>query len=117
MTDDDLITLADACERVFGGKIKVATLRAEIGRGNLTVFRVGRRHFTTARHLREMVAKCRVAGLPQGYTSIASVEHGQSETERISSARAALSLTLKELKGRSGSTLVPSTNRNAARRH
>ena len=34
MSDDDLITLADACNRLFGGKIKVATLRAQIGRSN-----------------------------------------------------------------------------------
>lgn len=115
--EDSLLTLAEACERVLGGKVKVATLRAEVGRGNLTIFRVGRRDFTTARHVREMVDKCRVVRPHQDSISIASEEPGPSETERISSAQAALSQTLEELKGRSGPILGSSTNRNGGRRH
>ena len=47
-TEGRRLTLQDVCDTIFGGRIKVATLRAEIERGNLTVFRVGRCHFTTA---------------------------------------------------------------------
>jgi hypothetical protein len=53
MSDDDLITLAEACKRLFAGKIKPATLRAEMGREKLTIFRVGGRDFTTVKHLKK----------------------------------------------------------------
>lgn len=100
--DDSLVTLKDACEIAFNGKIKVATLRAEIGRGNLTVFRVGRRDFTTLKHVREMVQRrCRAASPLQGSISTGRGETGLSETERLTSAQAALNLTLAGLKGRS----------------
>jgi hypothetical protein len=39
---NDPITLADACNEIFRGKIKPGTLRAEAARGNLTIFRIGR---------------------------------------------------------------------------
>lgn len=113
---DDPITLADACETIFGGKIRPATLRAEAGRGNLIVFRIGRRDFTTAHHVREMMLKCRVANRPQGLPLIPRDEHGQSATDRITSAQAAVKQMLQELNGRSNPTLEPSTNRSAGRR-
>jgi len=118
MTDDDnLLTLAEACERVLGGKVKVASLRAEVGRGNLTIFRVGRKDFTTVRHVREMIDRCRVGRPPQDSTLIENGEHGPSETDRVSSAQAALSQTLEELKKRSGPILDSSTSRSGGRRH
>lgn len=114
---DNPITLADACATIFGGKIKPATLRAEAVRGNLTIFRIGRRDFTTASAVREMVQRCRVLSRHQGLPSTPGDEPGQSETERITSAQAAVSQMLQELKERSGPTLAPSISRNAARRH
>ena len=114
--EDNFMTLKDACEIVFRGKIKVATLRAEIGRGNLTVFRVGRRDFTTLKHVREMVQRCRVESPPRGSIAIPHDAHGLSETERLTSAQAALNLTLQGLKRPSPPTSVESTDRRPARR-
>lgn len=116
MSDDDPITLSRACE-IFQGAIRPATLRAEAARGNLEIFRIGRRHFTTAASVREMIRKCRVAAQPPGSISTRSASPGQSETERILSAQAALNQTLRELKERLKRTSAPSTNRSAARRH
>lgn len=53
MSDDDaLMTLAEACRFLPGAKPD--TLRAEHNRGRLTVYRVGKRVYTTARDIREM---------------------------------------------------------------
>lgn len=98
MNDGCLMTLQEACDLVFGGNVKVSTLRAEIARGRLTVFRVGRKHFTTPKHVREMVERCRVAGPPHVYTSIVTETPGSSETVQHTSARAALERTLLGLK-------------------
>jgi hypothetical protein len=94
--EDSLFTLNDVCEIVFGGKIKVATLRAEIGRGNLTVFRVGRRDFTTLKHVREMVQRCRVASPLRGSISTEQGETGSSATEKHTYERDALRAILRE---------------------
>jgi hypothetical protein len=85
--ENDPITLAEACSGFFGGKITVATLRAERDRGTLTVFRIGKRDFTTIMHLREMMQRCRVE-IP-GSISI-QPNKGLSKTEVESAAKAAL---------------------------
>lgn len=96
--DDDPITLAQACEIIFHGAIKPATLRAEAARGRLALRRIGRQDFVTLRDVREMVALCRVGEPRPGCTSIKHATHGSSETVRNSSARAALETTLLALK-------------------
>jgi hypothetical protein len=58
MTDDPLaLTLKDAAER-YG--FTVATLRAEIARGRLTKYRIGKKDWTTPADIREMLELCRV---------------------------------------------------------
>jgi hypothetical protein len=115
MTDDDPITLREACEIVFANKIKVATLRVEAERGKLVIFRVGRRDFTTLRSVREMVRKCQDAGQHRGSTSTASDASGLSETARVSSAQAALNQTVLALKRDLPHTSARSINRSAGR--
>jgi hypothetical protein len=57
--DDDLpLTLRDACEMFFAGAVTPCTLRAEALRGNLRIFRIGRRDFTTMADLRAMREQC-----------------------------------------------------------
>jgi hypothetical protein len=52
--DDDPVTLQEAVDIVYRGTIKVSTLRLEADRGNVEIFKVGRRQFTTLRSVREM---------------------------------------------------------------
>lgn len=47
ISDDEPMTLAEACETIFRGHIKPATLRAEAARGRLVIERIGRRDFVT----------------------------------------------------------------------
>ena len=55
---DELITLGQASERFFAGRVKVPGLRRERDRGNLTTIFVAGKEFTTPRHIQEMVKRC-----------------------------------------------------------
>lgn len=57
--DDEPLTLSEACETLFRGRIKPATLRAEARRGRLVIERIGRTDFVTASGIREMRRQCR----------------------------------------------------------
>src|SRR5882672_9232513 len=113
MSEDDPITLREAAETFFRGRIKVASLRAERDRGNLTTFRIGRQEFTTNKFLREMI-RCRVARQAQGSGSISPGNLGSSETARASSAQAAALETVQMLKSGSQPTSAKSTLRRLA---
>jgi hypothetical protein len=112
--DDELLTLPQACESFFAGKIKVATLRAEAARGRLTTYRIGRRDFTTRKDLKRMVERCRVEREAHTYTSIQKDEHGRSETELASSAQAAAKGAVERLKLLSRNTSATSIARPPA---
>ena len=93
---DTPITLKDACQLHFSGTISVATLKAEHGRGNLVIFKVGRQYFTTLNELNAMMEKCRLEAPPgvrnNGRTEAERrkpVRSGQSSTARLASAQAA----------------------------
>lgn len=92
------ITLKEACEVIFNNRIGVDALRAEAARGRLSIFRIGRRDFTTIRDVREMVEKCRDAKPRPASTSTRKEKPGSSGTARDSSARAALDKTLRALR-------------------
>lgn len=62
---DQPISLKAACEIIFEGSISPATLKAEHGRGNLELFKIGRAYFTTRRHVEAMIEKCRLRATPR----------------------------------------------------
>lgn len=102
--DDTLITLKDACEIFFGGKITVATLKAEHARGNLDMSKIGRAYFTTIGKLKQMEAKCRVEAPAPSSGSIRNEEPGLSSTVEAAAARDSLLMKLDGLKRPSGNT-------------
>jgi hypothetical protein len=106
MTDLDTMTLKEASERY---RFPMATLRAEIGRGRLVVYKIGKRFYTTPDDIRAMVQECRVANLHRASTSTRDEANGSSATDRLSSARAALSQTVERLKSSSLATSAKST--------
>jgi len=112
---DDLMTLQEACNRVFDGAFKVSTLRAEHQRGRLTIYKIGRRHFTTLRDLQEMKKKCLVAQKERASISTRNASNGLSETERLSSALVALTQTTEALKSNSLNISPASTGPRRAR--
>lgn len=104
MTPDEPMPLAVACERIFGGKIKPATLRAEHKRGRLVVERIGRKDFVTAAAIDDMRKLCRVppsqpdSTSDQPATRAASSptgRHGSSSTKAGSLPQDAARATLR----------------------
>jgi hypothetical protein len=107
--DSDAITLKDAASH-FG--YTVCTLRAEADRGRLTIYKIGKRYYTTPADIKEMVAQCRVVQKVHGYTSIRREINGSSETERVSSALAAAQETMLKLRNSSPRTSAKSISPN-----
>ena len=106
--DHDTITLKDAAQHFGFG---LWTLRAEASRGRLTLYKIGKRLYTTPADIRAMVEACRVEQKAPVYTSIRDEARGSSETARISSARDALELRLSRRKERSPDTSPRNTSR------
>ena len=107
--DTGEITLQDAAQH-FG--FTVLTLRAEAGRGRLTIYKIGRRYYTTPGDIREMVTKCRVDQKARDFTSIRNARRGSSEMASSASALAAANETVQRLKNISRNTSRKSTIQN-----
>ena len=105
--EHDTITLRDAAQH-FG--FTVSTLRAEADRGRLTIYKIGKRYYTTPADIREMVQKCRVEQKGRAFTLIRSEDNTSSEMARASSERARQSLErLKSIsRNTSGTNTSPS---------
>jgi hypothetical protein len=100
--DADTITLKDAAQH-FG--FSVYTLRAEADRGRLTIYKIGKRYYTTPGDVKEMVRQCRVDQKAPDFTSIRKEINSSSATDRVSSALAAANETALRLKNSSRTTL------------
>lgn len=107
--DGDTITLKDAAEHF---KFSVYTLRTEADRGRLTIYKIGKRYYTTPADVKEMVRLCRVDQKAPDFTLIRNVRSTSSETERASSALAAANETALRLKNSSRNTLGKNIARN-----
>ena len=88
--DTDPITLKEASELVFKGRVGVSALRTEAQRGKLSIFRIGGRDYTTIRDVREMVEKCRVEKHRPASTTTKNETPGSSAMDRDLSALASI---------------------------
>ena len=93
--DERPLTLKEAGDLY---RLKVSTLRAEAARGRLDIFRLGKRDYTTLESLRKMVRLCQESARLRASTSTRDASNGLSETERASSAQAALKQTVVALR-------------------
>lgn len=117
MNADDPITLDLACALYPQASLRVPTLRAAADRGELLIFRLGRRYHTTPAAMDAWVKKCQDAARLLACTSMESEPSGLSETDRISSAQAALSQTVQALKKGLPNISGKNTNRGVGRTH
>ena len=108
-SDDQLMTLKEACDKVFGGAIKPASLRVEHKRRNLVVIRVGRTDFVTRGGIKEMLKKCQLdpSERDRGFgssqsvgivTEVSKLPAGSSATATSSAALDALKASVAGLK-------------------
>lgn len=95
--DDAPMTLAEAAQTVLRGVVKVATLRAAVERGELTIERLGRVHVVTPRAIRDWRERCRAPAKAPASMPIASEDSGSFETDLRSVEQAALLQTVAEL--------------------
>jgi hypothetical protein len=112
MSADSPITLDEACALYPGARYKVSTLRAAADRGELVIFLLGRRYHTTPADMADWVARCREKSPRLVSISTLVGATGSSETEQVSSARAAVSETVERLKGLSKPTSAASIGRS-----
>ena len=101
-SDDQLLTLKEACDKVFGGAIKPASLRVEHQRGKLVVIRVGRTDFVTRGGIKDMIEKCQLDPSERardfGFSQSAKTATEVSRPHGGSSVTAAQSAALDALK-------------------
>ena len=114
---DNPITLQEACKLYPGSSFKVATLKAAYDKGMLDIFFLGRRYHTTRAAMDRWVKRCQDAGRRPDCTSMESAANGSSETDRISSAQAALSQTVTALKQGLPRISAKNTDHNGRQRH
>jgi len=100
--DGDIITLKDAAKH-FG--LSVYALRTEAGNGRLTIYKVGKRYYTTPADIKEMIKQCRVEQKAPDSISIRSARNLPSETDQHSIALAAANEIAQRLKSSSRTTL------------
>jgi hypothetical protein len=108
--DDDPITLQEACDLIYRGKITQLSLLTKAKKKQLKTFKVGRTIFTRKRYVREM-EECLEDHKVPGSTSTRVASSMSSETDKASSALAALNQTTLALKRGSSSISPPSTSR------
>jgi hypothetical protein len=96
--DNDPIPLTEACKMFPLAKLTPSTLRAEANRGTLTIFRLGKRDYTTVADMRAMVRQCHARARartvdPQAQTPAQTLVE-LSESDRVAAVRAALASKL-----------------------
>jgi hypothetical protein len=110
--DDTPITLAEACGLFPRARLTISTLRAEAARGRLDIFRIGRRDYTTAAAMREMVNRCRAEDSRRDSISIRAGERGASGTEAASFALLRARESVQRLKSNSPNISPGNGNRS-----
>lgn len=95
LADDYPLSLKEAAQR-FG--LTVSTLRAEAKRERLTIYRLGKKHYTTLADMKDMLERCRVEPSRPVSISTRNVNAGLSETDRVSSALARAKDSVAKLK-------------------
>ena len=107
--DGDTITLKDAAAH-FG--FTVWTLRAEADRGRLTIYKIGKRYYTTPGDIRQMVEACRVE--QKAPASIAIRRAANTSSEMASVSLDSVQQALLKLRNSSRNTSPPSIGRRRA---
>ncbi len=81
--DEQLITLADAAEIFFSGRLTKSSLRTEAAKGNLEIIRIANKDFVTRNGIRRMIERCRVKVTPTPGISAPAAKPGVSAQEAL----------------------------------
>ncbi|NTJ83626.1 hypothetical protein G6M50_38230 [Agrobacterium rhizogenes] len=112
--DDEPVTLAEACDVFFGGRLTKSALRTEARKGNLEILQIANKDFVTRRSIERMKEKClKKSDQPVSGSGQTPVP-GSSKTVPNVSPRNAAKLKLKQLRESLPNTSTPPTGRSAA---
>ena len=111
-----LMPLREAAKLFLGDAKHVATLRAEIVRGNLVASKIGRSYWTSLPALHAMEEKCRVESQARDSGQTKDETHGQSSMADPAIAQGAALRRISELKRHFGITSKESTGRPKLKR-
>lgn len=114
--DDELITLKEASEMVFRGRVSPETLKVQWRKGNLDLSKIGRSYFASVADFKALKTKCLADPPAQASGQTRNEEHGQSETGEAAAAQESLLQKLDGLKKPSGTTSRRSTSLRTAQR-
>lgn len=81
--EDELISLADAVEIFFSGRLTKSSLRTEAAKGNLEIIRIANKDFVTRNGIRRMIERCRVKVTPTPEVSLPAAKTGVSAQEAL----------------------------------
>lgn len=112
LDEDELISLADAVEIFFSGRLTKSSLRTEAAKGNLEIIRIANKDFVTRNGIRRMIERCRVREAPQGSGSDQTPGLGSLKTEKSVSAQDALRMRLNGQSKFSANTSRPSMSQS-----
>jgi hypothetical protein len=107
--DAELITLKDASEIIFGGRVSPATLKDQWRRGRLDLSKIGRSYFASVADFKGLKTRCLAEPPARASGSIRKEEPGLSSTVASAAARDSLMTKLNSLKKPSGNTSRRST--------
>lgn len=116
MNDDDLITLKDASEMLFNGRVSPATLKDQWRKGNLELSKIGRAYFASVADFKGLKEKCLADRPARASGSTSKEPPGPSSTVEAAAARDSLLMKVKMLKNSSASTSLRNTLLETARR-
>lgn len=81
--DDQLISLADAVEIFFSGRLTKSSLRTEAAKGNLEIIRIANKDFVTRNGIRRMIERCRVKVTPTPVVHSTAAKSGVSAQDAL----------------------------------
>jgi hypothetical protein len=116
LPDDQLLTLRDASEIIFDGRISPATLKDQWRKGNLDLSLIGRSYFASVADFKGLKIKCLADRPARASGSIRKEEPGLSSTAESAAARDSLLTKLNELRKPSANTRRQSTSSKTAPR-
>src|SRR3954468_5256204 len=109
MQDDELITLQEASQIVFGGRISPASLKAEWRKGHLDLSKIGRSYFAPVGDFKGLHSRCLANRPARASGTIDRETPTPSSTDESGSALASLMMKLDALKSTSANTSPRST--------
>ncbi len=114
--DNELITLKEASEMVFRGKVSPESLKVQWRKGNLDLSKIGRSYFGAVADFKGLKIKCLADPPAQASGLTKDEEPGQSETAEAVAAQESLLQKLDGLKKPSGNTSRRNTSSRTAQR-